>query len=158
MTAVAGGGGSRSITQPWRDDLDPAVLATAVGRCLGEVLELADWEELGRITGTTAWICGHPRLLSSLTFGESDYLEHVRDAVPVVLGDRLAVHGGSPARRADDRSPTVGERFPHLGSVAGFVGLREWLALRDPATFARLYAPTEGFVWAVGRAHPPAAD
>ncbi|WGX97521.1 hypothetical protein [Nocardioides sp. L-11A] len=156
MTAVAGGHGSRSTTQPWRDDLDPDVLVTAVGWCLGEVLELADWEELARITGTTAWICGHPRLLSSLAFGEPDYTEHVRAAVPVVLGDRLTEHEASTARAAEDADPAVGDRFPHLGTVAGFVGLREWLALRDPELFARLYAPTVGFAWEVGRATAPA--
>ncbi|MCR1784808.1 hypothetical protein KVF89_19860 [Nocardioides carbamazepini] len=159
MTVVAGGRRGRSPTQPWRDDLDPGVLATVVGRCLGEVLELADWEELGRITGTTAWICGHPRLLSSLAFGEPDYLDHVRDAVPVLLGDRLAGPGRSHDRSTSHRGmPAVEERFPNLHAVAGYVGLREWLALRDPVLFAQVYGPTAGFVWTVGRdaSAPPA--
>lgn len=103
------------------------MVVLAIGKCLGALMDVSSWTELGLLTGTRDRLNVHPRLLRALRFGDDDYQGAVYDVAPWVLGDR----GGFGA-------PTIEARFPNLGIVSDFVKIPDWLAQHEPAIHSQV--------------------
>lgn len=65
--------------------LDRGKKILAFARAMESTFSSGEWTEIGYITGTDEWIDRHPRLLRSLSWGDSDYKGHVFDAVAQIL-------------------------------------------------------------------------
>ena len=74
------------------------------------------------MTGINEWIDRHPRLLRSLSWGDSDYRRHVIDAVALML----------------ERSPANLRHLVEYPPIAG------WLAQNEPAAHAEFRADVLG--------------
>ncbi|MCC2321272.1 abortive infection family protein [Cellulomonas xiejunii] len=86
----------------------------------------SDWIELGLLTDTLDYVKGHPRLLRSLDWNDDDYLGHVIDAVPKLLGPKRSRLSGA-------------SKFANLEEVEKYLNLPEFLRREDPALYAALY-------------------
>lgn len=112
----------------WRDDADPDKVILAVGKCLAsDAMDSDMWTELSLRTGTRDIVNSHPRLLRSKAWGDPDHQEHVWWVTPRMLGE--AEKGRRP--RGD-----LAARFPNLGLISDFAGVRGWVAENDPVLFA----------------------
>lgn len=103
--------------------VDP--LQAAAAAYAAERWDDSEWRQLGRETGTSDIIGGHPRLYRSLSFGDDDY----PDAALAVLGQLLdeAVEADSgEAGRMD----LVADAMPDLP---------EWIEAEAPARTKRLF-------------------
>lgn len=78
------------------------------------------WRELGYLTDTIDIIQGHPRLLRSLSWGDSDYGAHILSILPRILGENLE----------------------NLKVLEDFVGLEKWLIEYNPQLHSELYDGT----------------
>lgn len=87
----------------------------ALQRVIGATFDQQEWSKLAYITNTEEIIYGHPRLLRSLSFGDNDYDDCMRDVIEDLL--------------------TKG----HEDEVKRFVKLDEWLLKSDPDLYIDLY-------------------
>src|SRR5262249_10242388 len=56
-----------------------------LAKAIDATFSSSEWTEVGYLTRTDQYIDGHPRLLRSLSWGDSDYKGHVIDAVAHIL-------------------------------------------------------------------------
>lgn len=88
-------------------------LKSAIENRFGE----SDWKELGYRTGIKDYISRHPRLLRSLSWGDSDYGGHVLDAVERILNE-------DPA---------------NLQVLVENDAIREWVRANEPEIYAEFF-------------------
>lgn len=93
-----------------------------LSRAVQETFTSSEWTEIGYLTGMDEWIDGHPRLLRSLNWGDSDYKGNTMDAV-------AHIH---------DRDPS------NLKILVEYEPISEWLNKNDPGAFAELKAEISG--------------
>ena len=76
--------------------VDPLQMAAA--EYATEKWDLDDWHQLGRTTGTTDILSGHPRLYRSLTFGDDDYADAALSVLRTVLAEGIEEGSGEAGR------------------------------------------------------------
>lgn len=80
------------------------------------------WKDLGYRTGTQDWIASHPRLLRSLSWGDSDYEGHVLDAIEKIL----------------EEDPS------NLDELLDTPAIADWLKEKDAASLAGIIGGPDG--------------
>lgn len=95
-------------------------LILAFKRAIEDTFDDGKWRELGYLTDTIDIIQSHPRLLRSLSWGDSDYEGCILQVLPRILGENLE----------------------NLKVLEDFVGLEQWLIQHDPQLHAELYGGT----------------
>lgn len=88
-------------------------------RAIEATFDRGRWLQLGHLTDSEDAIRSHPRLFSSLEWGDKDYSSCVFDILPTILG---------PNRE-------------NLSTVEEFVGLQDWLQKNDRKLYGELYSP-----------------
>ena len=103
--------------------VDPLQLAAAA--YTADRWEDEDWRQFGRDTGTSDMLNAHPRLYSSLSFGDPDY----PDATLSILGQLLA-EATEPNSGEAGRMELLADSMPELP---------EWITNNAPARTKRLF-------------------
>jgi hypothetical protein len=86
-------------------------------RAIEKKFDKEKWLELGYLTDSIDLITNHPRLLRSLSWGDDDYGQCIFEVLPRIIG----------------------KRREYLATVAGFVGLEEWLLENDVRLLEEIY-------------------
>jgi hypothetical protein len=125
-----------------RTDADEQKIIQAVVKVIVATFDRSRWLELALATNNLDRVKNHRRLLRSLGWGDDDYLGHVIDMVPVILGR-------TPRRdvQFDDLSGTSPyEKFSKLSIVESTLNLQTWLKDNDPELYRELYAGEDNAV------------
>ncbi|TQO18523.1 abortive infection Abi-like protein [Rhodoglobus vestalii] len=103
-------------------------IVQAVVKAIGATFDRSSWMELGLITGKLDYITSHARLLRSLDWGDGDYLSHVIETVPVILGKTRTKQSQWPYG------------FVNLSLVEDYLHLEDFLQREEPVLYGELYA------------------
>jgi hypothetical protein len=94
----------------------------ALARAAESTFSSSEWTEVGYLTATDEWIDRHPRLLRSLSWGDSDYKGHVFDTIAHILDKDEA----------------------NLKRLVGYEPIATWLKTNEPGLYQALVANAEG--------------
>lgn len=100
-----------------KSDADRNKIILAFKRAIEATFDDGKWRELGYLTNSIQIIESHPRLLRSLSWGDSDYGGNILYVLPRIIGENLE----------------------NLKILEDFVGLKKWLFEYDRPLHAELY-------------------
>jgi hypothetical protein len=106
----------------WGATMERRQQILVLAKAIEATFSSSEWTEVGYLTGTDQYIDGHPRLLRSLNWGDSDYKRHVLDAVARILDTNDA----------------------NLKQLVEYEPIATWLSTHDPGALHSLQSEVHG--------------